>query len=101
MKHVEILKFKESLASLAKWLSVRLQTKWLWFRVPLQSFKESVSKKDFKKSQNEKRVENWKEKQIYGQLIRDMPGGTDKEKTWLWMRKCDLKILTEALICSE
>ena len=32
--------FKKRLcASLAKWLSVRLQTKWLWVRVPLQSFK--------------------------------------------------------------
>ena len=25
------------MASLAKWLSVRLQTKWLWVRIPLQS----------------------------------------------------------------
>ena len=25
------------MASLAKWLSVRLQTKWLWVQVPLQS----------------------------------------------------------------
>ena len=25
------------LASLAKWLSVRLRTKWLWVRIPLQS----------------------------------------------------------------
>ena len=25
-----------SLASLAKWLSVRLRTKWLWVRIPLQ-----------------------------------------------------------------
>ena len=29
------------LAKLAKWLSVRLQTKWLWIRVPLQSHKET------------------------------------------------------------
>ena len=27
------------LVSLAKWLSVRLRTKWLWVRVPLQSLK--------------------------------------------------------------
>ena len=26
-------------ASLAKWLSVRLRTKWLWVRIPLQSLK--------------------------------------------------------------
>ena len=37
---------------------------------------------------------------MYGQFIRDMPEGTDKEKSWLWLRKCDLKIPSEALICS-
>ena len=30
------------MVSLLKWLSVRLQTKWLWVRVPLQSFTYSV-----------------------------------------------------------
>ena len=47
-----------------------------------------------------RKVENWKEKQIYGQFIRDMPEGADKEKSWLWLRKCNLKIPKEALICS-
>ena len=31
-------KEERKLASLAKWLSVRLRTKWLWVRVPLQPF---------------------------------------------------------------
>ena len=31
------------LANLAKWLGVRLQTKWLWVRVPLQSLKLQIS----------------------------------------------------------
>ena len=31
--------------------------------------RESVLKKHFKKWLNEKRVENWKEKQMYGQLF--------------------------------
>ena len=30
------------LASLAKWLSVPLRTKWLWVRVPMQSLKQSL-----------------------------------------------------------
>ena len=64
------------------------------------NLRDSVSKKDFKRLLNEKRVENWKEKQMYGQFIRDMPEGTDKEKLWLWLGKCDLKIPSEALICS-
>ena len=51
--------------------------------VRILKLRESVSKKDFKKSLNENRVENWKEKQMYGQFIKDMPDGTDKEKSWL------------------
>ena len=31
------------MASLAKWLSVRLRTKWLWVRIPLQSLALLVS----------------------------------------------------------
>ena len=32
------------MASLAKWLSVRLRTKWLWVPVPLQSFNTGLDK---------------------------------------------------------
>ena len=37
---------------------------------------------------------------MHGQFIKDIPEGTGKEKCWLWLRKCDLKIPSEALICS-
>ena len=40
-----------------------------------------------------------KRKKINGQFSRDIREGTDKEKSWLWMRKCNLKIPIEALIC--
>ena len=36
---------------------------------------------------------------MYGLFITDITEGKDKEKSWLWMRQCDLKIPTEALIC--
>ena len=49
--------------------------------VRILKFKESGSKKDFKKSLNEKRIENWKEKKMYGQFIGDMAEDTDKEKS--------------------
>ena len=29
-----------------------------------------------------------------------MPESTDNENTWVWLRKCDLKIRNEVLICS-
>ena len=32
-----VFQSESRMANLAKWLSVRLQTKWLWIRVPLQS----------------------------------------------------------------
>ena len=37
------------LANLAKWLSVRLQTKWLWIRIPLLSLKPPMNYKHFQK----------------------------------------------------
>ena len=37
---------------------------------------------------------------MYRQFIRDMPEGTGKVKSCLWLTKCDSKISSEALICS-
>ena len=68
--------------------------------VRILKFRKSVSKKEFIKSLNGKRVENCKEKKMYGQFIRDMPEGTDKEKSYLWLKKCDLKIPSKDPICS-
>ena len=67
--------------------------------VTILKFRESVSKTDFKKPLNGKRIQNWKEKQIFGQFIKDISEDTGKEKCWRWLRKCDLKIPSEALIC--
>ena len=35
---------------------------------------------------------------MYGQFLREMPETVDKDKTWAWTRKSDLKVETEALI---
>ena len=35
---------------------------------------------------------------MYGQFLREMPGLVDKDKTWEWTSKSDLKVETEALI---
>ena len=37
---------------------------------------------------------------MHGQFIRGLPEAVDKEKTWQWLLKCDLKVGTEALICT-
>ena len=33
-------------------------------------------------------------------MDREMPENVDKNKTWQWLSKCDLKIGTEALLCA-
>ena len=62
MKHVRILRFRER-------------------ERERERERVCVSKKDFKISLNEKRVENWKEKQMYGKLIRHMHEGTETENS--------------------
>ena len=59
---------------------------------------ETVDPRDFKKTKEEQRKNEWTAKRMHGQFARDME---DKDKSsWRWMRKSDLKGCTEALICS-
>ena len=37
---------------------------------------------------------------MHGQFVREMPEKVDKDKTWQWLSKSDLKIGTEALLCA-
>ena len=37
---------------------------------------------------------------MYGQFIREMPKKVDKDKSWQWLSKSDLKIRTEAMLCA-
>ena len=37
---------------------------------------------------------------MYGQYLRDMPDTTDVVGTLEWLRKADLKVQTEALLCA-
>ena len=55
--------------------------------------------KEYKKSEKREMENKWKEKQMYGQDVRDMTGA-DWEKQWQGLQKEDLKGCTEALICS-
>lgn len=34
-----------------------------------------------------------------GQFVQDMPETTDGIDAWKWLRKADLKVLMEALLC--
>ena len=59
---------------------------------------EPKEKNAFKREIQNEYVARWNGKKMYGQLVREMPGDVDKERTWEWMRKSDLKVETEALI---
>ena len=61
---------------------------------------DAVSSGEFKKQIEQERKQNWTEKKMYGQFVREMPENVDKNKTWQWLSKCDLKIGTEALLCA-
>ena len=37
---------------------------------------------------------------MYGQFLRDTSAKGDKELSWRWLRKGDLKIQTESLLCA-
>ena len=60
---------------------------------------ETVDPKEFKKIKEEQRKNEWTAKRMHGQFARDMED-KDKNKTWRWMRKSDLKGCTVTLICS-
>ena len=60
---------------------------------------ETVDPKEFKKTKEEQRKNEWTAKRMHGQFARDMED-KDKNNTWRWMRKSDLKGCTEALTCS-
>ena len=60
---------------------------------------ETVDPKEFNKTKEEQRKNEWTSKKMHGQFARDMEDN-DKSNTWRWMRKSNLKGCTEALICS-
>ena len=60
----------------------------------------TVNTKDFKKQKAEERKENFLEKKMHGKFSREMPEKVDKEKSWYWLSRGDVKVETEALLCA-
>ena len=56
--------------------------------------------KDFKKQRAEERKEKFLEKKMHGKFCREIPEKVDKEKSWYWLSRCDVKVETEALLCA-
>ena len=59
---------------------------------------EPKEKNAFKREVQNEYIARWTGKRMYGQFAREMPESVDKDRTWEWMRKSDLKVETEALI---
>ena len=55
---------------------------------------------EFQKHKAKELKEKWNEKRMYGQFMREMTEKVDKEKTWQWLSRGDLKVGTEALLCA-
>ena len=60
----------------------------------------TVNKKDFKQKWVREKKELWKNKRMNGQFVRGKPETTDEKETWYWLRKADLKVETEAMLCA-
>ena len=60
---------------------------------------DTVMSGEFKKQKAQELKQNWRERKMHGQFVREMSDRVDKDKTWPWLSKSDLKIGTEALLC--
>ena len=58
----------------------------------------TVMSGEFKKQKSQKLKQNWNEKKMQGQFVREMPEKIGMDRTWQWLSKKDLKIGTEALL---
>ena len=59
-----------------------------------------VDKGKYRKRRMEVMEKGWKEKVMHSQFLGEMGDGVDKRETWRWLRKTNLKVETEALICA-
>ena len=62
--------------------------------------KETVSSVEFNKQKAKELKEKWSKKRMHGQFIRETTEKVNKEETWQWLSRGDLKVGTEALLCA-
>ena len=62
--------------------------------------RETITSVEFNKQKEKELKEKWSEKRMHGQFIRETMVKVDKEKTWQWLSRGDLKVGTEALLCA-
>ena len=60
----------------------------------------TVNSNDLKKQRAEERKKTFLEKKMHGQFSKEIPDSIDKEKSWYWLSKGDVKVETEAVLCA-
>ena len=53
---------------------------------------DTVTSGQCKKQKAQELKQNWHEKKMHGQFIREMPEKVDKDRTWQWLSKSDKKM---------
>ena len=61
---------------------------------------DMVNKKEFKQSWKMEKKELWKNKRTYAQFVREMPETADGIETRNFLKKAELKVETEAMLCA-
>ena len=69
-------------------------------RAKIVDVERSIETKDYKRREMMETENRWKDKKMYGQYYREVSECADFNGTWQWLRKCDLKPETEALLCA-
>ena len=59
--------------------------------------RETIMNVEFNKQKSKELKEKWSEKQMQRQFIRETMEEVDKEKTWQWLSRGDLKIVNDKL----
>ena len=60
----------------------------------------TVNSNEFKTQRAEERKKKCLEKKMHGQFSKEISDSVDKEKSWYWLSRGDLKVETEALLCA-
>ena len=79
---------------------VKMSTESLIKGVKIANIVDCVEPKEnaFQREVQNEYISRWTGKRLYGQFVREMAESVDKDRTWEWMRKSNLKVETETLI---
>ena len=62
-------------------------------------YNNTMNKREFKQIWMREKKELWKSKRMYEKFVREMPQIAEEKETRNWLRKADLKVETEAMLC--